>query len=93
MQFIQLHLINLRRRINHHITPLIVLRECDVVADCLLTSEECAHAVETECEASVRRCSELEGVDDEAELVVRVLLAYAENLEHPLLNISLVDSD
>ena len=38
------------------------------------------------------RSTELEGIDDEAELIFCILLAYAENLEHPLLHCSLVDS-
>ena len=40
----------------------------------------------------MRRSAELEGVDDEAELVIGVLLAYAQDFEHPLLHCGLVDT-
>ena len=41
----------------------------------------------------MRRSAELECVDDEAELIFSLLLADAQNLEHPLLHLGVVDSD
>ena len=41
----------------------------------------------------MRRGAELEGVDDESELVVGLLRADAEHFEHPLLHVGLVDTD
>ena len=41
----------------------------------------------------MRRSAVLEGIDDEAELVLSVFLADAENLEHPLLHCCFMDSD
>ena len=41
----------------------------------------------------MRRSSEAEGVDDESELVFSLLRAYSEDLEHPLLDLGLMDPD
>ena len=92
-EFVHLLLVDVGWRINHHIASLVVLREGDIVADGFLTTEEGADAVKTECKTSVRRSAELECIDDEAEFVVRVFLADAQNLEHPLLHCSFVDTD
>ena len=79
------------RRINHHVASLVVLRECDIVAYGLLAAEEGADTVKPECKSSVRRCSELERVNDESELVFGFLLADAEHLEHTALHIGIVN--
>ena len=92
-EFVHLLLVDVRRRIDHHVATLVVLRECDVVTDCLLPTEERAYAVKSECKTTVRRSTELESIDDEAELVFSILLADSENLEHTLLHCSLVDTD
>ena len=39
-EFIHLLLVDVRRRVDHNVAALVVLRECDVVADCLLSTEE-----------------------------------------------------
>ena len=41
----------------------------------------------------MRRGAELEGVDDEAELEFRLLLADAQHFEHALLHVGIVDPD
>ena len=92
-EFVHLLLVDVRRRINHHVAALVILRECDVVTDCLLTTEERTYAVKSECKTTVRRSTELECIDDEAELVFSILFADSENLEHTLLHCSLVDTD
>ena len=79
-ELVQLYGVYLRRSVDHHVTALVVLREGDVVAYGLLSAEEGTDAVETEGKSSVRRCSELEGVDDESELVLGFFLSDAENL-------------
>ena len=81
------------RSVEHHVAALIVLGECDEVADALLSAEEGAETVKAECDASVRRSTVLESVDQEAEAVVRILMAEAEDLEHTLLYPGIVDTD
>ena len=93
MKFVELRLVNSRWRIDHHIAALIVLRECDVVTDRIAAAEQCAYTVKAECETSVRRSTELEGIDDKSELVCCLFLADSENFEHALLERSIVDTD
>ena len=92
-EFVHLLLVDVGWRINHHVASLVVLREGDIVADGFLTTEEGADAVKTKCKTSVRRSAELECIDDEAEFVVCVFLADAQNLEHSLLHCGFVDTD
>ena len=52
-QFLELLRRDFRGGINHHVTPGVVLREGDVVADRLRTAEERAEPVETEGQTAV----------------------------------------
>lgn len=85
VKFVELDLVDGGRRIDHHVAALVVLREGNVIPDGIASAEQCAYPVEAECKTSVRWSAELEGIDDEAELVCGLFLADAENFEHPLL--------
>ena len=67
-QLIQLLLIYEARSTEHHIATLVVLRECDAVADAVQASEQAHEAIQTVCQTAVRWRTELEGVHQEAEL-------------------------
>ena len=56
-------------------------------------AEQRDDAVPAERDAAVRRCAELEGVEQEAELLLRLVLADAHDLEHALLHVAAVDTD
>ena len=92
-EFIHLGIVDNRRSLSHNVSSHIVLRECDVVADGLLAAEQRAEPVESESQSSVRRSSELEGVHQEAETVFCLLVSESQDLEHPLLNLAVVDTD
>ena len=92
-ELVELGLVDLGRSVDHHVTALVVLREGDEVTDGLLAGEQCADTVETKCQTSVRRSTVLEGVDDESELIFSLLRTDAQNLEHSLLNLRIMDSD
>ena len=93
IQFVQLGRIQDTRSIEHNISSRIVLRESDVVADRLRAAEQRAQTVETERKAAVRGRSVLEGVHQEAEALLRLLGREAQQFEHLLLQLRVVDTD
>ena len=68
VQFFQLFGVQYRRCVKHHIAAAIVLREGNAIAYRVETCHDRNKAVKTEGQTSVRRCSILEGVDEEAKL-------------------------
>ena len=69
------------------------LRERDHLAKRLRTGKKHAGAIPANRDAAVRRRAELERVEEEAKLLLRLLLGHAEHREHALLDITLVNTD
>lgn len=93
VQLVELRRVDGRRCIEHHVAAGIVLRESDVVADRLRAAEQRAQTVETECQAAVRGRAVFEGVHQEAEALLRLLGREAQQFEHLLLQLRVVDTD
>ena len=70
---------------------LLGLRERDHLADVLLAGEHRDEPVDAEREPRVRRRTEAERVEQEAEALLRLLLVDAEEREHPPLDVGAVD--
>ena len=92
-EFVELCLIDSRGGIEHHVAAGIVLREGDIVTNRLHASEQRAQAVEAECQTSVRGCTELEGIHQEAELLLSLLGCKSEALEDSCLQLRIVDTN
>ena len=73
--------------------PRLGLREGDDLADVLLAGEDRHQPVDAEREAAVRRGAVLERVEEEAEPLLRLLVADAEQAEDARLQLGLVDPD
>lgn len=93
VELVELRLVEPRRGVEHHVAAGVVLREGDVVADRVRAAEERAEPVETEGQTSVRGRTELEGVHQEAELLLRPLGREAQALEDLRLQFGVVDTD
>ena len=76
----------------HNIAARIVLRECDNVADCVLSGKNRYETVEAEGESAVRGRAILECVHKESELFVGALRGEAQKLEHLILKFGVVDT-
>ena len=63
------------------------LRERDDLTDGIHAGEERGDAVPAECDSAVRRRTEGEGVEEEAELLLRLVLGDTHHLEHSFLNV------
>ena len=81
------------RSFHHEAGCVFYLREGDDVTDAVCAYHEHNDTVETVCETSVRRYSVLERVKKETELLSCSLFCEAENFEHLLLDVILVDTD
>ena len=79
--------------IEHDVAAGIVLGEGNAVADAVQSGKEADEAVETVGQTSVGRCTELEGIHEEAELELCLLGGEAQNLENLLLQLGIVDTD
>src|SRR5690606_6938343 len=82
-----------RRRLRERVVAATGLREGDDLADRLGAREERDDPVPAEGDAAVRRGAVGERVEQEAELLPRLLLADAHDGEDPLLDVPAVDTD
>ena len=71
IQFVQLGRIQDTRSIEHNISSRIVLRESDTVADRIQTGEQRHETIQAISQTSMRRCSVLERIHQETELLLR----------------------
>src|SRR3546814_9671381 len=69
------------------------LREGDHVADGVGLRQQRDDPVHAHGDAAVRGCAELEGLEQEAELLARLVLLDPHHLEDPLLHVLVVDPD
>ena len=81
------------RRVGHRLLGLLVLGERDHVADVVGAEPLHHHAVDAAGPAAVRRHAVLEGLEQEAELALRLLGVDAEGGEHALLDGRVGDAD
>src|SRR5690606_31165916 len=81
------------RSIGQRVVAAARLREGDDVADRAVAAQEHDDAVPAEGDAAVRRSAVLECVEEEAELLLRLLRADAHDVEHALLHVTAVDTD
>ena len=93
IQLIELCLVDVTRGVEHHVAAGVVLREGDVVADRLRPAEQRAQAVEPERQSAVRGRAVLESVHQEAEALLRLVGREAQQFEHLLLQLRVVDTD
>ena len=73
MQLLKLFVSDIARSVGHQTTRLLGLGKCDRVANRFLTGQQHHHAVDAEGKASVRRCSHIQSVHQEAELLLGFL--------------------
>ena len=57
------------------------------------TGEDHYHAIQAQCDTSVRRCTEFQRFEKKSEFVARFLLGEAEYFENPGLDVAAMDSD
>ena len=79
--------------VEHDIASRVVLGECDAVADAVKAGKQRYPAVKTVGKTSVRGRAVLEGVHEEAELLLCALGCEAEYLKHLGLQLAVVDTD
>ena len=93
MQLAQCLVIHLTRRLSHHAGRALGFREGDHFTDRLGTGHQHYQTIETEGQATVGRCAEFQGIEEEAELLLLLVFADAEHTEHRLLHGTVVDTD
>src|SRR5690606_32366057 len=81
------------RRVAHQIGGLLGLREGDDIAEALALRQQHHQAIHAEGDAAVGRRAELQGVEEEAELLPGLLFTDAEGAEHLLLHDGIVETD
>ena len=79
VQLVELLLLEWGRGIQHHVASAIVLGEGDAITDTVEAGEERYPTVETVCKTSVRGCTVLEGIQQEAELLLCLFGGEAED--------------
>ncbi len=92
MQFPQLRLADLGRRIHQQIRGGLSLREGDHVADAVRAGHQHRQPVETKGDAAVRRGAELERIEQESEFQSRLFRRNPQQVEHGGLQFLIVDS-
>ena len=89
----QLLFVNRRRSLREEALSALRLREGDDVADRVGFDHHGNDAVETESEAAMGRRTELEGIEEEAELLTSLFGADLKRGKDLLLNVLAVDTD
>ena len=92
-KFVQLALVDEARSVEHDIASTVVLGESDAIADAIELCKEADEAVQSVGKTSVRGCTVLEGIHQEAELLLGLLRGEAEDFEYLLLQFGIVDTD
>ena len=93
LELVELCLVNSRRCVKHHVAARVVLGEGDAVADTVETCKEAHEAVKTIGQTTMRWCSVLEGIHEEAKLLLGLLRSKAKHLEDLGLKDCVVDTD
>src|SRR5262249_47821344 len=93
MQLPQLPRIDGRRRAGHEVDGLCRFGKRDDVADRALRCKDGDNAIEAERDAAVRRRAVLEGIQEESEPQLRVIVRDLEQLEDEPLELLIMDTD
>ena len=93
LELVELSLVDGARCIDHHVATLVVLGECDGIADGIDFGKHRNDTIQAECKTSVRRCTILEGINQTAKLFHGLLLGEAKEFEHLLLQFRVVDTN
>ena len=88
----QLFQCNRRRSFAHGVDSVLRLREGDDVTDGLAFEHEHDHAVQTECQAAMGRCTVFESTEEEAEFLFCFFRRQADGFKDALLDVGLVDT-
>src|SRR5690625_3533128 len=86
-------LVNYIRRADHQLLRPLRLRESNHLAERRRAGKQHRQPVHAERDTTMRRSAEAEGIQNEAEAALRLLFVDAEQTEHPLLYIPVVNSD
>mgnify|MGYP004115107187 CR=1 FL=1 len=70
MQFLELLVFDIRRRIHHKVLRLLVQREGNDFANRLSTGHQHDQTIQTKGQTTVRRRTELQRIEQEAELLL-----------------------
>ena len=92
MQVPQLLAVHISRGICHYTVGALGLGEGDHVADGLGTGHQHHQAIQAEGQPGVRGRAVLQGIEQEAEFLLCLLLVDLQDAEHHLLHIALVDT-
>ena len=82
MQFLQLLLVNFRRRVVHERHRAGRFRECNHVANRFFAREQHANPIEAERNAAVRRRALAKRFEHETEFLLRLFLIDAKKIEY-----------
>ena len=82
-----------RGRVGQRVDAAAGLRERDDLADRVLAGQQRGDAIPAERDTAVRRRAEGEGVQQESELLLGLVVIDAHHREHPLLDVATVDTD
>ena len=93
MRLDQLLGIDRTRRVAHEIHARLRLGECDHIANIVGAHDVHDQSIESERDSAVRRSAVLERVEEEAELHLRIGLGQADQAEHRLLDLGVVDTN
>ena len=92
MKLIKLFRVKYTRSIQHHVSATIVLREGNAITDTVKTSHQTHETIKTKGKTCMRRCTVLEGIDQETELSHCTFWCETKYLEHLLLKLPIVDT-
>src|SRR4051812_41177100 len=92
-QLAELLLRNGRRRFAHQVRSFRGLREGNHVADGSLARQQHDEAIQSESDASVRRGSVFQCIEQEAEPPACLFVTEAEGVEHDVLNVATMDTN
>src|SRR6202041_3642141 len=92
-QFVELILVDLRRRLRHQIHGRCCLGKRDDLADGFSARQEHGYAVKSERDPAVRRRAVGERIEEKPEALPGLLVAQTQGLEHPRLHVLTVDSN
>ena len=92
-QFVQLLAVHFTGRLGHQVRGPLRLGERDAVADAFQPAEQHHDAVDAQRDPAVRRSAELQGFQQEAEPLAGPLFVDAQQVEHLLLQLAVVDPD
>src|SRR5690606_7922076 len=93
MQLAQLSVAHFTRRLSHHTCCGLSCREGNHFTDRLSAGHQHNQTIQTESQTTVRRCTELQRVEQEAEFFALFFFRNTQRTEYFLLHILIVNTD